>query len=96
MDAQAAQADQSPAAPFASSPAAEAQGRPFGRVIRHQSVALGARQHAVLEKIHHPRIGMQNGQPVGVGHCDRIEMKPFGDEVVTVQDESLPVPVAGL
>jgi hypothetical protein len=50
----------------------------------------------VLEKIHHPRIGMQNGQPVGVGHCDRIEMKPLGDEVVTVQDESLPVPVAGL
>jgi hypothetical protein len=96
MDAQAAQADQSPAAPFAGRPAAEAQGRPFGRVIRHQSVALGARQNAVLEKIHHPRIGMQNGQPVGVGHCDRIEMKPFGDEVVTVQDESLPVPVAGL
>jgi len=32
----------------------------------------------VLEKIHHPRIGMQNGQPVGVGHCDRVEMKPFG------------------
>ncbi len=50
----------------------------------------------MLEKLHHPRIGMQNGQPLGVGHCDRIEMKPFGDEAVTVQDESLPVPAAGL
>jgi hypothetical protein len=62
----------------------------------HQGIALGPRQHAVLEKIHHPRIGVQNGQPLGVGHGDRIELKPLGDEVVTVQDESLPVPVAGL
>ena len=58
--------------------------------------SLGARQNAVLEKIHHPRVGMQNGQPVGVGHGDGIEMKPLGDEVVAVQDESLPLPVAGL
>ena len=50
----------------------------------------------MLEKIHHPRIGVQNGQPFGVGHGDRIELKPLGDEVMTVQDESLPVPVAGL
>ena len=79
MDAQAAQADQSPACPFAGRPASEAQGGPFGRVIRHQGVALGARQHAVLEKIHHPRIGMQNGQPVGVGQGDGIEMKSLGE-----------------
>lgn len=50
----------------------------------------------MLEKIHHPRIGMQNGQPLGVRQSDRPKFKPFGEEMVTVQDESLPVPVAGL
>ena len=39
---------------------------------------------------------MQNGQPLGVGHGDPMEIKPFGDEAVTVQDDSLPLPVAGL
>jgi hypothetical protein len=96
MDAQAAQPDQPSADALRRRPAPEAQGRPFGLVMGHQGIALGSRQHAVLEKIHHPRIGVQNGQPIGVGHGDRVETKPFGDEVVTVQDESLPVPVAGL
>lgn len=50
----------------------------------------------MLEKIHHSRIGMQNGQPLGIGHSDRMEIKPLGQQMVTVQDESLPVPVAGL
>jgi len=96
MDAQTAQPDQPSADALRRRPAPEAQCRPFGLVIGHQGIALGPRQHAILEKIHHPRIGMQNGQLFGVGHGDRIELKPLGDEVVTVQDESLPVPVAGL
>jgi hypothetical protein len=50
----------------------------------------------VLEKIHHPRIGMQNRQQIGVRAGDRLENKALGDEAVTVQEESLPVPVAGL
>jgi len=50
----------------------------------------------VLQKTHHPRIGMQNGEPVGVGPGDRPQVESLGDDMVTVQDESLPVPPANL
>jgi hypothetical protein len=96
MDAQATQADQPSARALACRPAAETQGLPLGLVVRHQRIAFSTRQHAMPEKIHHSRIGMQNGQPFGIGHSDRMEIKPLGQEMVTVQDESLPVPVAGL
>ena len=59
-------------------------------------VALGPRQHAMLKKIHHARIGVQYRQSIRIGHGDGPQVEPFGDEVVTVQDGSLPVPVAGL
>ena len=96
MDAQAAQPDQLAGRALARRPAAEAQRRPFGLVVGDHRVALGARQHAVLQKIHHARIGVQYRQSVRIGHGDRPEIEPFGDEVVTVQDGSLPVPVTGL
>ena len=50
----------------------------------------------MLKKTHHPRIGMQNGQAFGIRQSDRIEYKPLCEEMMTVQDESLPLPVAGL
>jgi len=96
MDAQATQADQPSARALTRRPAAEAQGPPFGLVVRHQGIAVGARQGAVLQKTHHPRIGMQNGEPVGVGPGDRPQVESLGDDMVTVQDESLPVPPANL
>jgi len=57
---------------------------------------LGARQHAVLQKIHDARIGVEYRQSIRIGHGDRPEVEPLGEEIMTVQDGSLPVPVAGL
>jgi hypothetical protein len=54
------------------------------------------RQHAVLQKIHDSRIGVEYRQSIRIGHGDRPEIEAFGDEVMTVQEGSLPVPVAGL
>ncbi|MBI2740621.1 MAG: hypothetical protein HYX38_29255 [Rhodospirillales bacterium] len=50
----------------------------------------------MLKKIHDARIGVQYRQSVRIGHGDGVQIKPFREEVMTVQDGSLPVPVAGL
>jgi hypothetical protein len=50
----------------------------------------------MLQKIHDTRIGVQYRQSVRVGHSDGPQIQPFGEEAVTVQDGSLPVPVARL
>jgi hypothetical protein len=96
MHAQAAQPDQLAGRAFRRGPVAEAQRRPLGLVSRDEGVALGACQHAVLQKIHHARIGVEYRQSIRVGHGDRAEVEPFCDEAVALQDGSLPVPVTGL
>ena len=50
----------------------------------------------MLQKIHDARIGVQNRQSVRIGHGNGAELEPFGEDVMTVQDGSLPVPVAAL
>ena len=50
----------------------------------------------MLEKIHHARIGVKYRQSIRVSHGDRLQVEAFGDETMTVQDGSLPVPVASL
>jgi len=96
VDAQAAQPDQLSGRALAHRPAAKAECRPLGLVVGDHGIALGAGQHAVLQKIHHARIGVQYRQSIRVGHGDRPEVETVGKEVVTLQDGSLPVPVAGL
>jgi hypothetical protein len=50
----------------------------------------------VLEKIHDPRIGVEYRQSIRVRHGDGPQVEPFSDDVMAVQDGSLPVAVAGL
>jgi hypothetical protein len=57
---------------------------------------LGACQHAVLQKIHDARIGVEYRQSIRIGDGDRPQIEPFSNEVVTLQDGSLPLPGAGL
>jgi hypothetical protein len=96
VDAQTAQAHELAAGAAGRRPAPEPQRRPFRLVIGDQGVALGLRQHAVLEKIHDPRIGVEYRQSIRVRHGDGPQVEPFGDDVMAVQDGSLPVAVAGL
>jgi hypothetical protein len=99
MDAQAAQPDQAAARSvtlaFRHRPASEPLRRPFGCISGNHFVALAAGQHAVLEKLHHARIGVKHRQAIGVGQGDRLQIETVGDDAM-VQDGSLPVPVSGL
>jgi len=96
VHAQAAQTDQLAGRAFRRGPVAEAQRRPLGLVGRDQGVALGACQHAMLQKIHHARIGVEYRQSVHVGPGDGPKFQPLGEKVMTVQEGSLPLPGTGL
>jgi len=96
MDPQTAQTHELSAGAVGGRPAAEPQRRPFRLVVGDQHVALGPRQHAMLEKIHDPRIGVEYRQSIRVRHGDGPQVEPFSDDVMAVQDGSLPVAVAGL
>jgi hypothetical protein len=50
----------------------------------------------VLQKIHHARIGVEYRQSVRVRPGDGPQVEPLGDEVMTVQEGSLPLPGTGL
>jgi hypothetical protein len=96
MHPQAAKADEPAARAFARRPAAEPQRLPLGLVAGDHGVAPGAIEHAVLQKIHHARIAVEYRQSVCIRHGDGPKLEALGDEVMTLQDGSLPVPLAGL
>jgi hypothetical protein len=96
MDAQAAQPDQPPGRALRRRPVAETKRRPLGLVVGDQRIALGPRQHAVLQKIHDARIGVEYRQSIRVRPGDGTEIEPLGEEVMRVQEGSLPLPGPGL
>jgi hypothetical protein len=46
--------------------------------------------------IHHARIAVEYRQSIRVRHGYGSQVEVLGDEVMTLQDGSLPVPMAGL
>ena len=96
MDTQATQTNQPVACSFSYRPGTETEGRPFGGIIGDQRIALGTRQHAMLQKIQHPRIGMQNSQAIGIRRSDRRKLQSVGIQRMGRQQGSLPSLAAGL